>query len=68
MLDTELPRPNVAVDVVVPYDRGDLVARVYREAEVDSVEHLEDGTRIVGRTGPSLAAELTAASAGPATS
>ena len=60
LVDAELPHPDVAVDVVVPYDRGDLVARLHREGEVDSVEHLIEGTRIVGRAGPALAAELGA--------
>ena len=60
LVDAELPHPDVAVDVVVPYDRGDLVARLHREGEVDSVEHLIEGTRLVGRAGPALAAELGA--------
>src|SRR3712207_2181736 len=29
-----LPHPDVEVDVLVPYDRGDLVARVHRDGEV----------------------------------
>src|SRR5438270_10777987 len=29
-----LPRPDVDVDVLVPYDRGDLVARVHRDGDV----------------------------------
>src|SRR3954463_1081277 len=34
-----LPRPEVDVDVLVPYDRGDLVARVHDEGEVLTSEH-----------------------------
>ena len=30
-IEASLPKPAVAVDVVVPYDRGDLVARVHEE-------------------------------------
>jgi GTP-binding protein HflX len=56
-----LPRPAIAVDVLVPYDRGDLVARAHESGEVTSVEHGSDGTRLVARVGPDLAAELTAA-------
>jgi GTPase len=63
LIDSELPRPNVGVDVVVPYDRGDLVARFHREGDVDVVEHLDDGTHLVGRAGPSLAAELASVAA-----
>ena len=58
LVDAELPRPDVPVDVVLPYDRGDLVSRIHRDGDVESVEHLAEGTRIIGRVGPSLAAEL----------
>ena len=44
-----LPKPNVVIDKVIPYSRGDLVARVFDEGEVDSAEHLPEGTRIKGR-------------------
>jgi GTP-binding protein HflX len=53
-----LPRPDLAIDLVVPYSRGDLVSRIFDEGEVDSSEHLAHGTRMVGRVKPALAAEL----------
>jgi GTP-binding protein HflX len=58
LVEDDLPRGSVVVDVVVPYDRGDLVARMHREGEVDAVEHTEAGTRIRGRARPDLAADL----------
>ncbi len=61
-----LPRPDVLVDVLVPYDRGDLVSRAHSTGEVDEVEHTEAGTRLRARVGPDLAADLTAASAAAA--
>jgi GTP-binding protein HflX len=53
-----LPRPDVEVDVLVPYDRGDLVARMHRDGEVLSEEHLAGGTRLVARVDGALAAAL----------
>ena len=53
----ELPRPDVAVSLLVPYDRGDLVARVHSHGDVQSVEHTEEGTRIEARVPGWLAGE-----------
>ncbi|SIM90192.1 Probable GTP-binding protein HflX [Mycobacteroides abscessus subsp. abscessus] len=55
-----VPRGDVPVDVVIPYERGDLVARMHAEGQVQSTEHLADGTRVVGRVPRALAAVLTA--------
>jgi GTPase len=42
----------------VPYDRGDVVARVHRHGEVQSVEHTDEGTRIDARVPAALVADL----------
>jgi len=42
----------------VPYSRGDLVARVHRDGEVLEERHEADGTRLVARVEPALAALL----------
>jgi GTP-binding protein HflX len=55
-----LPRPDVEVDVEVPYANGALVARVYAEGQVLAVEHTEAGTRMRARVHPDLAGALTA--------
>lgn len=57
----QLPRPGVSVDVVIPYDRGDLVHRVHESGEIDVEEHTELGTALRGRVDEGLASELTAA-------
>lgn len=57
----QLPRPGVSVDVVIPYDRGDLVHRVHESGEIDVEEHTERGTALRGRVDEALASELTAA-------
>jgi GTP-binding protein HflX len=55
----ELAAPtDTAVDVVIPYDRGDLVARVHADGRVDESEHGADGTRIKARVPVALAASL----------
>ena len=66
LIEAELPHAAVAIDLVVPYSRGDLVARAHREAEIDTVEHIETGTRLVGRVNEPLAGELIAAAAASA--
>jgi GTPase len=53
-----LPRPDVTVDVLVPFSRGDLVNRVHREGDVLTEEHTADGTRMSARVGSLLAVEL----------
>ncbi|MBO3724499.1 GTPase HflX [Actinomyces bowdenii] len=65
-IDQMLPRPEVTVDLVVPYSRGDLVSRVHAEGEIDTIEYSDHGTRLVARVGASLAAELESAGAPPA--
>ncbi|KRD08544.1 ATP-binding protein [Mycobacterium sp. Root265] len=55
----ELVEPTDAfVDVTVPYDRGDLVARVHTEGRIDTTEHTESGTKITARVPVPLAASL----------
>jgi GTP-binding protein HflX len=55
---TRLPHPDVEVDVLVPYDRGDLVARVHRDGEVINETHEAGGTRLAARVDGGLAAAL----------
>ena len=55
----ELVEPReIAVDLTVPYDRGDLVARLHAEGRVDVVEHTDEGTRVKARVPIALAATL----------
>jgi GTP-binding protein HflX len=57
-IDQRLPRPNVEVHALVPYDRGDLINRIHREGEFDTLEHTAQGTLVVARVHEGLAAEL----------
>ncbi|MGH3322427.1 MAG: GTPase HflX, partial [Streptosporangiaceae bacterium] len=57
-IEHALPHPARAVQALVPYDRGDLVARVYSEGEVRAEEHTPEGTRLDALVPPGLAARL----------
>ena len=63
-IEQMLPHPQVSIDVVVPYSRGDLVSRVHAEGEIDTVDYVETGTHVVARVGAALAAEIEGATAG----
>ena len=57
-LDEALPRRDREVQAVVPYSRGDLIARAHRDGEVLHVGHGADGTHLQARVPPALATEL----------
>ena len=57
-LEAKLPRPAVELLVRVPYDRGELVARVHRRGEVLAAAHEETGTLLRARVDDALAADL----------
>jgi len=57
-IETNLPRPPVDLRVVLPYDRGDLVARIHRKGQVVTTRHIDDGTELQVRVDEQLAAEL----------
>ncbi len=58
MVEDELPRPGVTFEALVPYARGDLLDRLHREGEIETMEHTGDGTRVSGRATEALAGEL----------
>jgi GTP-binding protein HflX len=55
---TRLPRPPVELEVLLPYDRGDLVDRAHREGAVLATEHVAEGTRVRLRAPAALAHAL----------
>ncbi|MBB5959951.1 GTP-binding protein HflX [Saccharothrix tamanrassetensis] len=55
---TLIPHPEVVVDALVPYARGEIVARVYREGEILKERHTEEGTELSARVRPDLAGVL----------
>jgi len=65
LIGRELPRPSVSVEVLLPYDRGDLVSRVHDEAELLDLDHTPEGTRLRALVTTALAAELLAYAVAP---
>jgi GTPase len=53
-----LPHPDAYLTAVLPFKRGDLLDRAYREGEVQEVAHQADGTRLVVRAPAALAHAL----------
>jgi GTP-binding protein HflX len=57
-IEAGLPRPDRSVRALIPYTRGDLVARIHSDGEVLSEDHTGDGTLISARVRSDLAAAL----------
>lgn len=60
-VEGDLPHPTEPVDLLVPFDRGDLVARVHQEGRDVSVDYTPEGAVVQGVVGERLAAELAEA-------
>lgn len=59
IIESRLPHPSQQVEALIPYTRGDLVARIHSEGEVDTEDHTGDGTLIRARVRSDLAAALS---------
>jgi GTP-binding protein HflX len=57
-VEAALPTPWTEVACVLPYARGDLLARAYAQGEVIGVDHGADGTWVKARVPAGLADEL----------
>jgi GTP-binding protein HflX len=57
-IESLLPRPEVEIRALIPYERGDLVNSIHQTGEFLSTEHLATGTLVVARVSPALAGEL----------
>lgn len=60
-IEVDLPHPTEEVDLLVPFDRGDLVARVHEQGRQVSVDYTGEGAVVRAVVGGQLAAELTEA-------
>jgi GTP-binding protein HflX len=58
-IENSLPRLGVEINVVIPYDRGDLISAIHERGEILSEEYLPEGTAIHARVAGALAAEIT---------
>ncbi len=59
-VEADLPRPAVEIEVLLPYERGDLLSRVHDSGEVLTMEHTGEGTLLTARVNEALAGELAA--------
>ena len=57
-LEQRLPRPELEVEALLPYDRGDLINRIHQAGEFLATEHTAEGTLVRVRVNPDLAGEL----------
>jgi len=53
-----LPEPEVELELLVPFDRGDVVSRLHDSGRVLSTDYVEAGTRLRARVWPADAAAL----------
>jgi GTP-binding protein HflX len=58
-IEAALPRPDVAVDVTIPFDRGDLVSEVHEHGEIAASTYTDLGTTMRAQVPAWLAARLT---------
>ena len=54
----ELPRPEIRMELLLPYNRGDLLSRIHDDGEVLSSEHTGEGTHVHAKVTPTLQADL----------
>jgi len=54
-----LPEPEVELDLLVPYDRGDVVSHLHESGRVLTTDYDEEGTRVHARVYPSDVAALS---------
>jgi len=57
-IENSLPRPSVEINVVIPYDRGDLVHAIHERGEIFSEQYVEAGTSIHARVDGGLAQRI----------
>ncbi len=46
LIADELPKPDVEIDVLIPYERGDVLNRLHENGEILASEHTPEGTRV----------------------
>ncbi|TRZ88472.1 MAG: GTPase HflX [Streptomycetaceae bacterium] len=54
-IENTLPRLGIEIDVVIPYDRGDLISAIHERGEIISEEYVAEGTAIHARVDGALA-------------
>ncbi len=55
-----LPAPTITLELLIPYDRGEIISSLHEHATIVSTTYHEGGTRITARVGPEQEAALRA--------
>jgi GTP-binding protein HflX len=55
-----VPRPEVSVSILVPYDHGEIVSKVHQHGDIETMTHTERGTRLDAKLPAWLAGEVAA--------
>ena len=59
LISQSIPRPNVPLELLVPYADGDIVSRLHAEdVEILSTTYTEEGTQLSVRVRPEMTADL----------
>ena len=57
-IESSLPRPQIEINVLIPYERGDLVHAIHEQGEIFSERYEAEGTVIHARVGGGLAQRI----------
>ncbi len=57
-IEAALPKPKVEINVVIPFNRGDLVSAVHERGEIISEEYLPEGTKLQAMVDGALARKI----------
>ncbi len=57
-IDSELPQTLVAIEVMIPYSRGDLLSRIHESGEQVQISHVETGSDVTALVPAALAADI----------
>ena len=60
-IENSLPHPNIEIDTVIPYNRGDLVNAIHEKGEVLEEEYRPEGTYIRALVDDRLAKRVSSA-------
>lgn len=57
-IDQLLPRPQILIDLTIPFSRGDLVSRIHDDGEILSESFTEEGTHVTAHITEEIAGML----------
>lgn len=57
-IEADLPHPNVHIEILLPYERGDLLNQIHEHGEIINIEHLEHGTYVEAMVNKDLAGQI----------